>query len=143
MVLNVGRQWRLIQSNGPDVHMDLNVAPDGQVFGSATYPGHSGTVSEGLVDNVSFRYKIKWNDATGRYTGTVDGFGHLTGITWNVDDVSQTVANGMFTMIMFVSFDQGETTIAELKAALEATGERIGLQISVQHENIFKFMHRI
>ncbi len=61
----------------------------------------------------------------------------------NVDDVSQTVANGMFTMIMFVSFDQGETTIAELKKALEATGESIGLQISVQHENIFKFMHRI
>jgi ACT domain-containing protein len=61
----------------------------------------------------------------------------------NVDDVSQTVANGMFTMIMFVSFDQGETTIAELKDALDAAGERIGLQIHVQHENIFKFMHRI
>ena len=61
----------------------------------------------------------------------------------NVDDVSQTVANSMFTMIMFVSFDQGETTIADLKDALEATGERIGLQTSVQHENIFKFMHRI
>ena len=39
--------------------------------------------------------------------------------------------------------DRGETTIAELKDALEATGERIGLQIHVQHENIFKFMHRI
>jgi ACT domain-containing protein len=61
----------------------------------------------------------------------------------NVDDVSQTVANGMFTMIMFVSFDQGDTTIAELKEALTVTGERIGLQISVQHENIFKFMHRV
>jgi ACT domain-containing protein len=61
----------------------------------------------------------------------------------NVDDVSQTVSNGMFTMIMFVSFDETETTMSALKAALEATGERIGLQISVQHENIFKFMHRI
>ena len=61
----------------------------------------------------------------------------------NVDDVSQTVANGMFTMIMFVSFDQGETTIADLKDALETTGAGIGLQIHVQHENIFRFMHRI
>jgi ACT domain-containing protein len=61
----------------------------------------------------------------------------------NIDDVSQTVANGMFTMIMFVSFDETETTMADLKAALEETGERIGLQIVVQHENIFKFMHRI
>jgi len=61
----------------------------------------------------------------------------------NIDDVSQTVANGMFTMIMFVSFDQTETTMADLKDALEKTGERVGLQIHVQHENIFKFMHRI
>jgi ACT domain-containing protein len=61
----------------------------------------------------------------------------------NIDDVSQTVSNGMFTMIMFVSFDQTETTMAELKTALEKTGERVGLQIHVQHENIFKFMHRI
>lgn len=61
----------------------------------------------------------------------------------NVDDVNQTVANGMFTMIMFVSFDQTETTMSDLKKALEETGERVGLQIHVQHENIFKFMHRI
>ena len=61
----------------------------------------------------------------------------------NIDDVSQTVSNGMFTMIMFVSFDQSETTMADLKAALDKTGDDIGLQISVQHENIFKFMHRI
>jgi ACT domain-containing protein len=61
----------------------------------------------------------------------------------NIDDVSQTVANGIFTMIMFVSFDETETTMADLKAALGETGERIGLQVVVQHENIFKFMHRI
>ena len=61
----------------------------------------------------------------------------------NIDDVSQTVANGMFTMIMFVSFDQTETTMSDLKAALESAGESVGLQIHVQHENIFKFMHRI
>jgi ACT domain-containing protein len=61
----------------------------------------------------------------------------------NVDDVSQTVSNGMFTMIMFVSFDETETTMDQLKSALEATGQRVGLQIHVQHENIFKFMHRI
>jgi len=61
----------------------------------------------------------------------------------NIDDVSQTVSNGMFTMIMFVSFDQSEATMAELKDALAKTGDEIGLQIHVQHENIFRFMHRI
>ena len=61
----------------------------------------------------------------------------------NIDDVSQTVTGGMFTMIMFVSFEETETTMAELKTALEQTGERIGLQIHVQHEDIFRFMHRV
>jgi len=44
---------------------------------------------------------------------------------------------------MFVSFDQSETTMAELKDALAKTGAEIGLQIHVQHENIFRFMHRV
>jgi ACT domain-containing protein len=61
----------------------------------------------------------------------------------NVDDVSQTVSNDMFTMIMFVSFDESETTLAQLQEQLTVVGERVGLQINVQHENIFKFMHRI
>jgi ACT domain-containing protein len=61
----------------------------------------------------------------------------------NVDDVSQTVSNSMFTMIMFVSFDETETTLADLQAALARTGEEIGLQIIVQHEDIFRFMHRV
>jgi len=61
----------------------------------------------------------------------------------NVDDVSQTVTGGMFTMIMFVSFGDGQTTLASLQEALTATGDRVGLQITVQHEDIFRFMHRI
>jgi len=61
----------------------------------------------------------------------------------NVDDVSQTVTGGMFTMIMFVSFGGGETTLAGLQEALAATGDRVGLQITVQHEDIFRFMHRV
>ncbi len=61
----------------------------------------------------------------------------------NVDDVSQTVAGGMFTMIMFVSFSSGETTMAALQEALARTGAHVGLQITVQHEDIFRYMHRV
>jgi ACT domain-containing protein len=61
----------------------------------------------------------------------------------NVDDVSQTVTGGLFTMIMFVSFLDDETSLADLQAALTSTGEQVGLQITVQHEDIFRFMHRV
>jgi len=33
--------------------------------------------------------------------------------------------------------------MAELKEALAVTGDEVGLQVHVQHENIFRFMHRI
>jgi ACT domain-containing protein len=61
----------------------------------------------------------------------------------NIDDVSQTVTGGMFTMIMFVSFGATETTLDDLQEALAETGKRMGLQITVQHEDIFRFMHRV
>ena len=61
----------------------------------------------------------------------------------NIDDVSQTVTGGMFTMIMFVSFGADETTLDSLQEALAETGTEVGLQISVQHEDIFRFMHRV
>jgi ACT domain-containing protein len=61
----------------------------------------------------------------------------------NVDDVSQTVTGGMFTMIMFVSFTSGDTTLTGLQEALARTGVETGLQITVQHEDIFRHMHRV
>lgn len=61
----------------------------------------------------------------------------------NVDDVSQTVTGGLFTMIMFVSFASGETTLAALQEALAETGAETGLQITVQHEDLFRYMHRV
>jgi len=61
----------------------------------------------------------------------------------NVDDVSQTVTAGMFTMIMFVSFTSGDTTLTGLQEALARTGVETGLQITVQHEDIFRYMHRV
>ena len=61
----------------------------------------------------------------------------------NIDDVSQTVTGGMFTMIMFVSFGAQETTLDDLQEVLAETGARVGLQITVQHEDIFRFMHRV
>jgi len=61
----------------------------------------------------------------------------------NIDDVSQTVTGGMFTMIMFVSFTAAEATLEELQETLTETGREVGLQVTVQHEDIFRFMHRV
>jgi len=61
----------------------------------------------------------------------------------NILDISQTILQEFFTMIMVVDASTSKIDIAELKEKLNRKGEELELQISVQHEDVFKFMHRV
>ena len=61
----------------------------------------------------------------------------------NVLDISQTVMQGYFTMMMVVDVSSCNVPLAELCSAMEASGKEKGLSIRVQREDIFEAMHRI
>lgn len=61
----------------------------------------------------------------------------------NILDISQTILQGFFTMVMVVNISQSKIDIVELRNILAGKGQEMELQITVQHEDIFKFMHRI
>ena len=61
----------------------------------------------------------------------------------NVLDISQTVMQGYFTMMMAVDVTQCTVPLAELCKAMEAAGQEMGLSIRVQRQDIFDAMHRI
>ena len=61
----------------------------------------------------------------------------------NILDISQTILQGFFTMVMVVDAGESKVSIAEIREILRETGYEIGLEISVQHEDVFKYMHRI
>ncbi|MGM9937390.1 MAG: ACT domain-containing protein [Candidatus Ornithomonoglobus sp.] len=61
----------------------------------------------------------------------------------NIADISQTIMQDMFTMIMMVEFDETGVSVTEIEKALEATEKEMGLSIHVQREEIFSSMHRI
>jgi len=61
----------------------------------------------------------------------------------NILDISQTILGEFFTMIMIVDISKCEVSLQELQKLLQEKGEEIGVQINAQHEDIFKFMHRI
>lgn len=61
----------------------------------------------------------------------------------NILDISQTILADFFTMIMVVDIAKSTINLQELQNVLREKGEEIGVQINVQHEDIFKFMHRI
>ena len=61
----------------------------------------------------------------------------------NVLDISQTILQDYFTMIMLVDVAQSTVPFARLKEDLAAAGEERNLDIRIQREDIFNAMHRI
>lgn len=61
----------------------------------------------------------------------------------NVLDISQTILNGKFTMVMAVDAANANVGFEELAAQLRELGEGMELSIRIQREEIFDAMHRI
>ncbi len=59
----------------------------------------------------------------------------------NILDISQTILQGIFTMTMLI--DLGSASFSELKARLEELSESLGVQITMQREEVFKYMYRL
>lgn len=61
----------------------------------------------------------------------------------NVLDISQTVMQGHFTMMMAVDVSACTIPLAELCKVMDAKGQQMSLNIRVQREDIFEAMHRV
>ncbi len=61
----------------------------------------------------------------------------------NIIDVTQSVLQDMFVMVMLVDISGDKCDFGALKHSLHDEGEKQGMQINVMHEDIFNSMHRI
>ena len=61
----------------------------------------------------------------------------------NVLDISQTVMQGYFTMMMVVEVSESKLPVAELAQKLDEKGKEMNLSIRLQREDIFEAMHRV
>ncbi len=61
----------------------------------------------------------------------------------NILDISQTIVQDYFNMMMIVDANKSEKKFGELADELENLGNEIGVQIKMQSEDIFNTMHRI
>lgn len=61
----------------------------------------------------------------------------------NVMDISQTIMDGNFTMIMSVDMDGCGESFGAVKEMTDALGEEMGLSIHIQRAEIFEAMHTI
>jgi len=61
----------------------------------------------------------------------------------NILDISQTIVQGYFNMMMIVDMENSYSSFEDVFSGLENLGKEIGVEIKIQHESIFDSMHRI
>lgn len=61
----------------------------------------------------------------------------------NILDITQTIVQGYFNMMMIVDMTQLEKNFETVVSELAALGQEMGVQIKCQQEEIFNKMHRI
>ena len=61
----------------------------------------------------------------------------------NILDITQTIIQNIFTMVMMVGIDDSKISFEQLADELALLGKDMGVEIRIQHEDIFNSMHRI
>jgi ACT domain-containing protein len=61
----------------------------------------------------------------------------------NIADIRQSIMNQLFTMIMLAEVKLESFDLTAFQEAMSAVGKELGVQVIVQHEDVFRFMHRI
>ena len=61
----------------------------------------------------------------------------------NIVEVTQSVLQDMFAMVMLVEIDKSNIGFEQLRTNLKAVGESTNTKVHVMHEDIFNSMHKI
>ena len=61
----------------------------------------------------------------------------------NVLDITQTIVQGFFNMMMIVDIEKAAKNFGDIQKDLESLGNEIGVQVKAQKQAIFDEMHRI
>jgi ACT domain-containing protein len=69
--------------------------------------------------------------------------GYLFSKNINIEDITQKIMEGHFVMTMLVDMKEATSPLEDIREDLEKLGTEMELKIQIQHENIFKMMHRI
>ena len=61
----------------------------------------------------------------------------------SIVDINQTVVQGKFAMVIIADMARAGRTVAELKERFRAAGDKLGVRVYAQREDLFNAMHRV
>lgn len=69
--------------------------------------------------------------------------GYLASANINILDISQTIMQEYFTMVMLVDLKDAADDFKKISEDLDKVGEKLSVTVRIQHEDIFNSMHRV
>jgi len=69
--------------------------------------------------------------------------GRLADLGINILDISQTIMGDLFTMSMIVEMSGAAKPFVEARDEMVALGQEMGMEVHLQREDVFRYMHRI
>ena len=61
----------------------------------------------------------------------------------NIDDISQTILDDIFSMTMLTTLDVEKADFNAVQERLAAVGDELGVQVIIQREDVFQYMYKI
>ena len=106
------------------------------------------------VENMGGDYKFEKGDtSSGRVILTSFGLNHpgiVAGVTkalgdanCDIQDLSQKLLGDFFTMIMVIDISSSQKDLKEIQEEMNKVAEALRVKIYLQHEDVFRYMHRI
>lgn len=69
--------------------------------------------------------------------------GYLAKVNVNILDISQTIMEDLFSMVMLVDATKANENFSDIAGKIKDMGAELGLQMQLQHVDIFNSMHKI
>ncbi len=138
--LGTGADERVVEGLVTDIYRV--VAPVVPTNGNAGARGDARAMRKGTAEGSSERLIVSVFGVD--HPGIVAGVAQiLAEFDCSIEDINQTVVQGKFAMVIIADMSRAGRTVTELKEHFRAAGDRLGVRIYAQREDLFNAMHRI
>ncbi|MBV9956917.1 MAG: ACT domain-containing protein [Acidobacteria bacterium] len=144
--LGAGADEGTVEGLVTDIYRAIEPVVETQGSGGATAGGQAGALSERGSTSREF-------DSQSRLIVSVFGVDHpgiVAGVSQvlaeaecSIIDINQTVVQSKFAMIIIADISRARESATALKERFRKAGERLGVRIYAQREDLFNAMHRI
>jgi len=118
----------------------LKRTADGHAVHLKSVPHFPKAMGRAVMEKERLIVTVIGEDRKGIVAG-ISTFLYESGI--NILDINQKIMESYFVMAMLVDMKESSIPLEGVRTGLEKIGKELGVLVQIQHENIFKMMHRV